>query len=77
MLIARSKFFAELSKRAMASSASVLAESASAKNTVNESEVSKFRQMSDTWWDPNGPGSTQTHIFCHLFSSNKHDSPVP
>ena len=54
MLAVRSKFGQEIAKRAMAtSSASLLSESP--KNTVNESEVSKFRQLSDSWWDPNGP----------------------
>ena len=39
----------------MATSASLLSESPVAKNTVNEAEVSKFRQLSESWWDPNGP----------------------
>ena len=55
MLVVRSRFFADLSKRAMATSASLLSESPVAKNTVNEAEVSKFRQLSESWWDPNGP----------------------
>jgi hypothetical protein len=50
MLIIRSRFVAELSKRGMATSASLLSESPVAKNTVNESEVSKFRQLSESWF---------------------------
>lgn len=57
ILIFRSRVLSEVVKRQMSMSATLHSDTASAQNTINEAEVNKFRQMAETWWDPNGPAT--------------------